>query len=448
MEDPTVPAPQDKEWFAKEDWLARHEQLLAESRKKGDGCELVFLGDSITEGWMGEGLATWRERYAEPYGAVDLGIGGDEVQHVTWRVQNGEVDALSPKVAVILIGTNNIGNVGHKAGPVAAGVRMLLDELRARLPTTKLLVMATFPRDPAPGTPFRQEIEELNGLVRKFRDGQHIFVLDIGPEFFSDRPDFIHTFREGGAITDDVMPDFLHLSAKGYQIWADAMAPILERLMAAERQLPPEQEPYLTRSFEPADLEQVHALFAAGMRFYHDHGISEKMRLGWEKYIQHAIDDDLSVNMDTVFLSENSNFWCTVDQRLDSPTFGDLIGIVGGEELGREGAPGSSGKPWPVDNSAERTMELRRMSVHINSRGLGLATHLVETLEEFARRRGFERVVLTTGMVMKQAQLLYEACGYTEVHRSVYPEALEDPDRDPETEGFVGFEKKLAPARL
>ena len=105
-EDPTVPAPQEKEWFAKEDWLAMHESLLAESREKGDACKLVFLGDSITQGWGGEGKDVWAEHYAD-YGALNLGIGGDEVQHVTWRVQNGEVDAISPEVAVILIGTNS-----------------------------------------------------------------------------------------------------------------------------------------------------------------------------------------------------------------------------------------------------------------------------------------------------------------------------------------------------
>lgn len=84
------------------------------------------------QGWGGEGKELWEEHYAQPYNALNLGIGGDEVQHVTWRVQHGEVDAIKPECAVILIGTNNIGNVGHTAEPVAAGVRLLLDELRAR----------------------------------------------------------------------------------------------------------------------------------------------------------------------------------------------------------------------------------------------------------------------------------------------------------------------------
>ena len=219
-EDPSVPAPQEKEWFAKEDWLAMHESLLAESREKGDACKLVFLGDSITQGWGVEGKDVWAEHYAE-YGALNLGIGGDEVQHVTWRVQNGEVDAISPEVAVILIGTNNIGNVGHKAEPVAAGIRLLLDELRARLPETKLLLMATFPRDEHPDTPFRKEVADLNRIVQAYRDGEHIFFLDIG-EFFTD-------YKQD--ISADIMPDFLHLSAAGYGIWRSNMDQTLKRLM-------------------------------------------------------------------------------------------------------------------------------------------------------------------------------------------------------------------------
>jgi lysophospholipase L1-like esterase len=287
-EDPCVPAPQSKEWFPEADWLARHDALLAASRQNPESCELVFLGDSITEGWAGEG---WEQRYAQPHGALNLGIGGDEVQHLTWRVQHGELDAISPAVAVILIGTNNIGNVGHKASPVAAGVRLLLDELRAKLPATKLLLLATFPRDPQPGTAFRQEVSDLNAVLRTFRDGQHIFFLDVGPAFFADKPDFVTTFRETEVIQDDVMPDYLHLSSKGYQIWADTMSPILQRLLGAPPQLPPEDVPYLTRAFEAADLDQVHALFTAGMRFYHDHGISDWMRRGWERYIQHVSAD-------------------------------------------------------------------------------------------------------------------------------------------------------------
>lgn len=208
VQDPTVAAPQDKSWFQTTDWLAFHEDLVKESVKKGSDCRVVFMGDSITQGWGGEGKEVWKAHYAE-YNALNLGIGGDEVQHLLWRVQNGEIDAVSPDAVVILIGTNNIGNVGHKAGVIASGVQLLLAELRHRLPEARLLLMGCFPRDAAPDTAFRQEVIALNKLLYTMRDGEHIFYLDIG-EYLTD-------FKQ--EITADVMPDYLHLSAQGYEIW-------------------------------------------------------------------------------------------------------------------------------------------------------------------------------------------------------------------------------------
>jgi lysophospholipase L1-like esterase len=220
VQDPTVACAQDKSWFPKRDWLARHEALIIESRKKAADCKVVFLGDSITEGWQGEGKEVWEEEYGH-YGALNLGIGGDEVQHVLWRVQNGEVDGLAPECAVILIGTNNIGNVGHAAGAIAPGIKILVGELRKRLPDTRLLLMGTFPRDAEPDTAFRQEVIALNKMTHQLRDGDKVFYLDIG-EYLTDYEQRIHA---------DTMPDFLHLSAKGYQIWADKMALTLRRLV-------------------------------------------------------------------------------------------------------------------------------------------------------------------------------------------------------------------------
>ena len=122
----------------------------------------------------------------------------------------------------------DIGNVGHKAEPVAAGIRLLLDELRARLPDTKLLLMATFPRDEHPDTPFRKEVADLNRIVQAYRDGEYIFFLDIG-EFFTD-------YRQD--ISADIMPDFLHLSAAGYGIWRSNMDQTLTRLKSRLCDLP------------------------------------------------------------------------------------------------------------------------------------------------------------------------------------------------------------------
>jgi hypothetical protein len=84
VQDPTVATPQNKSWFSTVDWLARHEALLHAARERGGRCELVFLGDSITEGWLTDGKGVWNDAYAQ-YKPVNLGIGGDEVQHLLWR---------------------------------------------------------------------------------------------------------------------------------------------------------------------------------------------------------------------------------------------------------------------------------------------------------------------------------------------------------------------------
>eukprot|EP00930_Biecheleria_cincta_P007378 TRINITY_DN108592_c0_g1_i1.p1 TRINITY_DN108592_c0_g1~~TRINITY_DN108592_c0_g1_i1.p1 ORF type:complete len:271 (+),score=47.75 TRINITY_DN108592_c0_g1_i1:74-886(+) len=214
----TVAAPQDKPWMPKEHWLARHEIYMQPDRNK---CQIVFLGDSITEGWLGAGVSVWKAKYAEPYNAFNLGIGGDEVQHVVWRVQHGALSGLAPKVLVLMIGTNNIGNVGHNASEVADGIGMLLQELQARLPQTKILLLGVLPRDAQPGTRFRKEISLLNSIIQKHHDGTDIFFLDTGAQFLN----------KDESISKNIMPDFLHLSTDAYGIWAESLDATLKVMM-------------------------------------------------------------------------------------------------------------------------------------------------------------------------------------------------------------------------
>ncbi len=220
MSDPCIPDVQSKEWMPTEQWLAIHENLL--EKRDESGFDLVFLGDSITAGWLGEGIRCWHECY-EPLNAVNFGISGDEVQHVHWRVQNGLLEGLSPKVLVLLIGTNNIGNAGHRAVGVATGIGLLLKAIQARLPDTKILLISLFPRDASPGTPFRQAINQINESIAELDNGESIFYLDISDVFLLD----------DGTLPESVMPDALHLSARGYGLWADAMNPTLLELLKA-----------------------------------------------------------------------------------------------------------------------------------------------------------------------------------------------------------------------
>ncbi len=208
----TTPAPRDK------NWMKRHD-LINERAKATKDTQLLMIGDSITQGWEGNGKDVWAKHYA-PRKALNLGIGGDRTQHVLWRLDNGNIDGVNPKAAVIMIGTNNSNRDDNTAEEIADGITAIVKKLRLRLPNTKLLVLAVFPRGEKPN-PQREKIAKVNEIVSKLADDKSIFYMDIGPKFLAD----------GGMLPKDVMPDFLHLSPKGYQIWADAIEGKLKELL-------------------------------------------------------------------------------------------------------------------------------------------------------------------------------------------------------------------------
>lgn len=217
-EDPAVPARRTKEysWMSVATWNARHEQYLA--RAKEGKCDLLFLGDSITEGWGNN--ETWKKRYA-PRNAVNFGIGGDTTQNVLWRITNGELEGLAPKAIVLMVGTNNFGLHNDKPEDVARGVEALIKTLRTKRPYAKILLLGMFPRDAKPGTDFRKRIATANELIAKLADDEHVTYLDIGGKFLA----------EDGTLPKEIMPDALHLSAKGYEIWGAAMEESLKKVL-------------------------------------------------------------------------------------------------------------------------------------------------------------------------------------------------------------------------
>ncbi len=205
--DSVTPAPREG-W-----WMKMHEQFL-EQAKKGN-IDLLFLGDSITQGWNNNDV--WR-RYYGPRHAANFGIGGDQTQHVLWRLEHGEVDGIHPKVAVLMIGTNNSGH--NSADEIAAGVTAIVKDLRKRLPETKILLLGVFPRGAKPDET-REKLDQVNRQIAHLDDGSNVTYLDIGKAFLN--PD--------GTISREIMPDYLHLTARGYRLWADAMEPTLWRLL-------------------------------------------------------------------------------------------------------------------------------------------------------------------------------------------------------------------------
>jgi lysophospholipase L1-like esterase len=196
-------------------FISRHEGFVA-SAKKGQ-CDFLLMGDSITDGWNNK-KAIYEQAFGS-YKPLNFGIGGDRTQHVLWRLQNGELEGISPKVMMLMIGTNNSG--GDSAEKIAAGVTAIVNYTKQKSPKTKILLLAIFPRGEKP-TPVRDKLKQVNDTIAKLDDGgKTVKYLDIGAKFL--QPD--------GTISKDIMPDFLHLSDAGYKIWADAVKDTLAEMM-------------------------------------------------------------------------------------------------------------------------------------------------------------------------------------------------------------------------
>jgi len=218
-----TPRPLEQVW-SMDWWIPRHEEKLAkirESAATGKPVDLVFIGDSITHNWEKDGQAVWTRHYAK-YNALDLGFGGDHTENVLWRLQHGEIDGIHPRVAVVMIGTNNTGDRQEDPRSTAAGVRRILDEIRGRLPDTRILLLAVFPRDEQPTGALRRLNDRVNAIISGYADGEHVFFLDIGHDLTN----------ADGTLSRDVMPDLLHPNEKGYEIWARRMEPTLLQLLA------------------------------------------------------------------------------------------------------------------------------------------------------------------------------------------------------------------------
>ena len=212
-----TPEVQTAKWAVKW-WGPRHEQKLKDlkAQKKVD---LLMIGDSITHGWEGKGKQVWDEFYGKR-NAFNIGYSGDRTEQVIWRLQNGEVDGISPKLAVIMIGTNN---TGHRQDPPeeTAGIKSILAELKKRTPQTKVLLLAIFPRGAKSDDRLRRINDGTNKIISHYADGKTVFYLDINQTFL----------EEDGTLPKSVMPDLLHPQEKGYRMWAAAMEPTITKLL-------------------------------------------------------------------------------------------------------------------------------------------------------------------------------------------------------------------------
>jgi len=197
----------------------RHEKFLkdkAEQLKHGP-IEVVFIGDSITDGWRGRGRKTWDKYYGGKYNALNLGIGGDRTQHILWRIAHGELDGLSPKAVVMMIGTNNSGSPVEE---IVAGVKADVAAVHEKLPKANILLLAVFPRGASATDGGRIKLKKVNEALALLDGKDNVKYLDIGPKFL----------EADGTLPKTIMPDALHPNEKGYGIWAEAIKPTLEEL--------------------------------------------------------------------------------------------------------------------------------------------------------------------------------------------------------------------------
>jgi lysophospholipase L1-like esterase len=201
----------------------RHERFLEDIKKMDGKIDVVFLGDSITDGWRGK--TAWKGHIA-PLNALNLGIGGDRTQHVLWRIQNAELEGYKPKAFVIMIGTNNMGDSkkewagGNTEQEIAVGVKAIVEEIQKQHADAKILLLGIFPRGAEAANAYRGKIKKTNEIIAKL-DGKNVKYLDIGEKFL----------EKDGTLSKDIMPDFLHLSQKGYTIWAEAIEKDLKEML-------------------------------------------------------------------------------------------------------------------------------------------------------------------------------------------------------------------------
>jgi lysophospholipase L1-like esterase len=200
-------------------FVAKHAKYV--ERAKQGGIDLLFEGDSITEGWMNKnGKEVWQTRYVEKYGdkVANFGIGGDRTQHVLWRNDDGELENIHPKVVVLMIGTNNSGS--DPAEEIANGVTKIVKQIRDKT-GAKVLLLSVFPRGQNDENAQRKVNAQVNEQIKKLDDGTNVRYLEIWKQFLD----------KDGDLSKDIMPDYLHPNQKGYEIWADAMQPLLDEMM-------------------------------------------------------------------------------------------------------------------------------------------------------------------------------------------------------------------------
>jgi lysophospholipase L1-like esterase len=202
-------------------WLNRHEAKLIEARTKTQP-DMVLIGDSITQALEANSALT--SRIFPGKTILNLGFSADRTENVLWRLQNGALDGLDPKLIMILIGTNNTGLRKDPPQITAKAIGLIVDMVRMKCPNSKILLLSILPREESPEGPLRKLNAQVNELLPALADNQHVFHEDLNAALLDAQ----------GRLPANIMPDFLHPSPAGQEIWMEALKPVVERLLGSE----------------------------------------------------------------------------------------------------------------------------------------------------------------------------------------------------------------------
>ena len=190
---------------------------LEKLREAKEGkIDFVMIGDSITHSWS---------KYPEAFlgsNLLNLGFPGDRTQNVLWRIRNGALDAISPKLVTLMIGTNHMhdakaGYPPDEPNDIFSGIQAIVNEVAQRLPESKLIIFSVFPRKPDTAN---ERVKAVNAMLPQLADGKRIEHRDLSRWFLSEKGQLNQTLYKS---------DLLHLNDRGYRVWATALQPLLER---------------------------------------------------------------------------------------------------------------------------------------------------------------------------------------------------------------------------
>ena len=216
----------------KNGWHKRYDAKLKQIAAYKNDVDMVWIGDSITHFWEKDcngnnnkykigGLNTYK-KYFSNYKVINLGYSGDRTENTLWVVnESGYLKNLKAKMAVVMIGTNNIGHKRSTPAAAAAGVTKIVEGIRTQLPDAKIVLFGVFPRGANAKHIFRKQVAEINKVICKLGDDKNVFYCDITDKFVDKK----------GNLPRTLMPDVLHPNDAGYEIWAQAMMPYIEKFV-------------------------------------------------------------------------------------------------------------------------------------------------------------------------------------------------------------------------